>query len=186
MRKPAKEISIRAAQDSDITEIKELLRLAWHQAYAPTLGTGRVDELISVWHTEQRLKNDIAQPNINFLVAVGSDTTPWPEERATAPICATATVTRPLSARISPPKADLIIGRMYVHPAAQKGGLGTVMMQQIIKPLASGTRLALTVEPANQGAIRFYQRFGFEIYGPGSCSEDPHDDVPTLIMATTI
>lgn len=178
---------IRPARENDIQEIKDLLRLAWHRAYAPTLGKDRVNDLIRVWHSEQRLKNDIAQPNINFLVAESTgNAAATGSDHITRPLCATATVTKVPPEKPNPLNTDLVIGRMYVHPAAQNSGLGTVMMQHITKPLASGTRLALTVEPANQGAIRFYQRFGFEIHGPGSCSEDPHDDVPTLIMTTTI
>lgn len=160
---------IRPATLNDIPAIQQLLRHVWLETYADALGEAKVLELSEIWHNSERLKLDIGQDNIIFLIA-----------EQDAKLLATASLTRKNNQEGA--LLSAVIGRMYVHPAAQKQGLGEALLKALITPLEEGTRLSLTVEPQNQGAISFYQRHGFEIAGPGSCSEDPHDDVPTLIM----
>lgn len=167
-------INIRPAALEDIEGIQKLLKLTWQATYAPAIGQQKVEELSQIWHNSERLKLDIDRDNMTFLVALRQ-----------AEIIATASLTKNQPSNIGEETKQpqtAIIGRMYVHPSAQNQGLGAKLMERLLEPLEPGTKLSLTVEPQNKSAIEFYRRFGFSIKGPGSCSEDPHDDVPTLIM----
>ncbi|GJM03473.1 MAG: hypothetical protein DHS20C08_19740 [Rhodomicrobium sp.] len=174
----SKTIQIRPAQLADIKNIQTLLRQTWFETYAPAIGKDKVRELSTLWHSDERLKFDIARDNMTFLVAERNN-----ELVATASLTIKETRqqdTKPKTG--AKPPIEAVVGRMYVHPSAQNEGLGAGLLSHLLAPLVPGTRLSLTVEPHNKGAIEFYSRFGFSIEGPGSCSDDPHDDVPTLIM----
>ena len=151
------------AEKADLQEIQTLIRATWHATYDPVHGHDKMHELSKVWHNLDRLNQDLARENSRFLIMRQRDQ-----------IIATAFVYE------KPGK--VIIGRVYVHPLRQNSGLGTLLMQDIMQEIKDSSEISLTVEPENIGAIRFYERYGFKIEGPGSCSEDPHDDIPTQIM----
>lgn len=173
----AERIEIRPAALEDISAIQNLLKLVWQKTYTPIIGAQKVEELSNIWHNSERLKLDIDRDNMTFLVADNNT-------RIIATGCLTIyeDQTKDQPKTLMRNYTEAVIGRMYVHPAAQNQGLGKLLLERLLEPLHRGTRLSLTVEPQNKSAIEFYQRHGFKIKGPGSCSEDPHEDVPTLIM----
>ncbi len=158
-------LQIRYATVKDIADIQNLLRITWHHTYDNILGPEKVIAISKLWHSHERLENDITSPDCHFLVM--NDKTE---------IFATVYVRYQGN--------DVILGRMYVHPNRQGKGYGSELMQAIISAvqLRHGQRISLTVEPRNQSSIRFYEKFGFKIIGTGSCSEVPYDGDPTLIM----
>lgn len=159
----AKTFYIRQATREDIPHIQELLKLTWHQSYDQPLGKEKVTELITSWHTTERLKEDLYKDNCQFLVC---------EENGE--LIATSFLNNQ--------EKQAIISRMYIHPEHQNKGIGSKLMEKILASMSKETCISLTVEPQNTSAIEFYKKFGFEIIGPGSCSQDPHEDIPTLIM----
>ncbi len=159
----AKIHTIRHAQKKDIDQIQDLLQVTWHESYDKTLGHKKVSELINEWHTKERLEEDILKENCQFLV--------YTEQ---CEIIATSFLNNQ--------GKDAILGRMYIHPHKQSKGIGSELMEKILSSISKETCISLTVEPQNISAIQFYKKFGFTIQGPGSCSEDPHDEIPTLIM----
>lgn len=157
------EIVLRPVTQDDIEIIQDLLRSAWHKTYDKNLGPEKVAQLSQIWHSSDRLTEDINNLHCRFLVATLKNQ-----------ICATIL--------LSDQGNDVILSRMYVHPKAQNKGLGTTIMQTIMTTIGEDKLISLTVEPTNTSAIEFYQKFGFIIKGQGSNSKDPHDDIPTLIM----
>lgn len=157
---------IRPASQEDIPDIQDLLRLSWHAAYDNILGHDKVTKLTKNWHSHERLNEDLIKPNCQFLVLTIQNE-----------ICATSFVNHQ--------GKEAILSRMYILPKWQHNGLGTELMNMILASIGKETCISLTVEPQNSNAIQFYKNFYFEITGPGSCSEDPHDDIPTLIMRRT-
>lgn len=154
---------IRKATHADLSSIQALLRSTWHATYDEILGRKRIEELSKTWHHLDRLQSDLDRKQSRFLVLLINN-----QIKATAFVYNKNDVT--------------IIGRVYVHPDCQNSGLGTLLMKDIMAHESQGTTMRLTVEPNNNAAIQFYQKLGFEIEGPGSCSEDNHDGIPTLIM----
>lgn len=59
---------------------------------------------------------------------------------------------------------DFELRSIVVVPEKQGKGLGTAMMEKILK-LTKGKNIHLATHPRNPGAIRFYLKFGFEIFG---------------------
>ena len=59
------------------------------------------------------------------------------------------------------------IRRLYVHPDSQRKGIGSSLMTAALAApeVVEARRLYLDVSEHNQGAVRFYRRFGFEIVG---------------------
>ncbi len=159
----AKTYYIRQATREDIPHIQELLKITWHKSYDLPLGKERVTELTKQWHTTERLEKDLNKDHCKFLVC---------EENGE--IIATSFLNHQ--------ENTAILGRMYIHPNHQNKGIGSQLMEKILASKAKGTCISLTVEPQNTSAIEFYKKFGFKIEGQGSCSEDPHEDIPTLIM----
>ncbi len=157
---------IRHAKIEDVPQIQNLLKVTWHWSYDDTIGHEKVSELIGIWHTKDRLEEDILKKHCQFLVCT--------EHRD---IIATSFLDKQ--------EKDAILSRMYIHPRHQNKGIGSKLMEKIFSALRKEACISLTVEPQNTSAIQFYSKFGFKIEGPGSCSEDPHDEIPTLIMRRT-
>ncbi|MCP4417318.1 MAG: GNAT family N-acetyltransferase [Chloroflexi bacterium] len=65
------------------------------------------------------------------------------------------------------PDKDWAINKMYVHADFQNRGVGSLLMDSALEQLrrAGITRIFLDVWEHNLGAIRFYQRYGFELIG---------------------
>ena len=56
------------------------------------------------------------------------------------------------------------VGAMYVRPEHQGKGLGSQLMQKVLEWLGNED-IELTVVQYNKKAIKFYQKWGFEIVG---------------------
>lgn len=162
----AKIYQIRPAKIEDVPQIQNLLKVTWHWSYDDTIGYEKVSELIQLWHTKERLEEDILKKHCQFLVCT--------KQRE---IIATSFLNKQ--------EKDAILSRMYIHPSHQNKGIGADLMEKIFASISKETCISLTVEPQNTSAIKFYSKFGFEIQGPGTCSEDPLDEIPTLIMKRT-
>jgi GNAT superfamily N-acetyltransferase len=60
-----------------------------------------------------------------------------------------------------------IVGNVYTHPAYRSLGYGTVCTSAVVEELLSQSLdVVLSVEQANEAAIKIYQRLGFRIYCP--------------------
>lgn len=62
---------------------------------------------------------------------------------------------------------DRELQRLYVHPDFQNRGIGTGLMEAALAHpgLRNSERIVLDVWEHNQGAQRFYARYGFEVVG---------------------
>jgi GNAT superfamily N-acetyltransferase len=59
----------------------------------------------------------------------------------------------------------VLIQRLYVLPEAQRQGIGTALLEAATAALAPVSRLRLQVEEANEQALAFYRKQGFEAAG---------------------
>lgn len=135
---------IRHCTAADIPAVRTLLLETWHATYDGWLGVERVDEISSTWHSEGQLAAQVGKSGGVFLVA----------EQDGALVGTTF-------AHID--ADDVEIGRLYVHPAHQRRGIGTALFLSLRDGFAGAARFHLDVEPRNEGAIRFYRRHGFRV-----------------------
>ena len=52
---------------------------------------------------------------------------------------------------------------LAIAPLAQGQGVGKTLLQQFLRTLNPGQQIWLTVDPANQAALRLSQQFGFHV-----------------------
>lgn len=58
---------------------------------------------------------------------------------------------------------ELSLLSLAIAPLAQGQGVGKTLLQQFLRTLNPGQQVWLTVDPANQAALRLYQQFGFHV-----------------------
>ncbi|EAU42578.1 hypothetical protein FP2506_07051 [Fulvimarina pelagi HTCC2506] len=137
---------IRTAMERDLDAISELLSETWRATYDPIYGSARVDEITKSWHSVAALKPRLKRPSSEFIVgddgksiggmgfAVSSDAD----------------------------RALVVLHQLYVRPSEQRAGLGSEMLLEIMNAFPDGRRIRCEVEPANLGAVAFYEKHGFK------------------------
>jgi ribosomal protein S18 acetylase RimI-like enzyme len=76
--------------------------------------------------------------------------------------------------------------QLYVDPERVYEGIGRELLTEIIQSFPEASAIRLLVEPANTGAIGFYEGFGFERTGETSHCGEGGKDVPALIYELTL
>lgn len=77
------------------------------------------------------------------------------------------------------------IGAIYVHPSYQAKGVGSQLMEQMIKWLGDENDIDLEVASFNENAKNFYMKFGFVQAGKGEFplkNLNPIKAIPTIKM----
>lgn len=156
---------VRTASERDLEAVKELLAETWHATYDAIYGVERVNEITSQWHTLTSLKARLTQPNSEFLVADDGKT-----------IAGVA-----FAAATDDPKV-VKLRQLYVLPAFQHKGIGSMLLEEIEDSFPEARTLRLEVEGANAPAIRFYEANGFtEIGQVGDCGASG-SGIPALLF----
>jgi ribosomal protein S18 acetylase RimI-like enzyme len=70
------------------------------------------------------------------------------------------------------------IGRLIVHPAYQRKGIGTMLMKSMEKTFSGAERFELFTGTKSIDNIRLYRRLGYEIFG----EEDLSSEVRLVFM----
>jgi ribosomal protein S18 acetylase RimI-like enzyme len=135
---------IRTASERDLAAVQKLLGICWHATYDGIYGVERVNAITADWHSMASLKARLAKPYSEFIVAESSDGLAG---------MAYASQTDP---------AFAMLHQLYIVPAAQGRGLGGEMLAEIEAAFPDAKAMRLEVEAANEKAVRFYARNGFE------------------------
>ena len=146
---------IRTASERDLPAVQTLLGICWHATYDPIYGAERVTAITAEWHSMPSLKQRLAKPYSEFIVAEG-------------PVGLAGMA----YASQSDP-AFVMLHQLYILPQAQGRGLGAEMLGEIVAAFADAKAMRLEVEAANEKAVRFYSRHGFEtISRTENCGND--------------
>jgi ribosomal protein S18 acetylase RimI-like enzyme len=136
-------IIYRKARVEEVSEIKELLRVTWHDTYSHVYTSEAIEKVRSEWHTIELLTKQITNPKALFIIAL--------ENNNIIAMCNT-----------DEDKDDVInIQRLHVLPGYQRRGIGSQLISEVIKAFPSIKTLQLEVEKENQKAIAFYAKHGF-------------------------
>jgi ribosomal protein S18 acetylase RimI-like enzyme len=147
--------TIRPATPSDARAIAEIHVAAWRTAYRGIVGD---DELarMSVDERAERWTEILGGDESRTVVAE--------RDGAIAGYCAVFRPSRDEGAR--PDTAE--IAALYVSPDCWRSGIGSALLEQVVTELRTEARwadLTLWVFSANEPALAFYARHGFENAG---------------------
>jgi ribosomal protein S18 acetylase RimI-like enzyme len=148
-------LTVRCCEPRDLSQVRELLVRTWHATYDAIYGPAKVTEITDRWHAIDQLQRQLRAPLSLFLVA---------EEGGSL-----------IGTSKASGKADggLRLDRLYVDPAAQGQGVGSMLLAATLDAYPFAKSIELEVEPKNHGALDFYRRRGFDVAGAvGDCGGD--------------
>jgi ribosomal protein S18 acetylase RimI-like enzyme len=153
----APRISIERATSTDARTLSELGTATFMVAFGHLYRREDLDTFLAQAHSEARYSTILANPNTAVWLA--RDTSGQALAYAVAGRCGLPVPD------LEPDAGE--IKRLYVRPPGQNSGLGSKLMHTMLDWLAAAGRdpLYVGVWSGNQGAQRFYQRYGFEKVG---------------------
>jgi ribosomal protein S18 acetylase RimI-like enzyme len=144
-------LPIREARAEDIHPLAAFARLTYARAFGESLAAGDLEHhlahRLSDAYFAQAFKEDAillaCDPDLIGFAQIGAA-----EVDGAAP-------------------GDAMLRRLFVHPARQSAGVGSLLMRAVLAhPRLEGARcLYLDVWGENHGALRLYERFGFTVVG---------------------
>jgi ribosomal protein S18 acetylase RimI-like enzyme len=137
-------ITIEKVTAKDIPEVKQLLSYTWKDTYGSFLSAKIIEKVTTVWHNPEALRSQAENTAIYFAVAKD-------ENRK---IVGLITVGRF-------DKESLHLGRLYVHPEAQRQGIGSQLLTAALKAFPNTKVMRLEVEEENKKGVSFYHKQGF-------------------------
>lgn len=158
---------VRTASRRDLSAIRDLLVETWHATYDSIYGAAKVKEINDEWHATAALEKRLSMPHSEFVVAddgkilLGMAFASQREKRVT-------------------------LHQLYVSPSAQGRNIGTDLLQEIIFCFDGANEISLEVDPANTGAIRFYEAFGFEKSGETANCGAEGSGIPAAVYSMKI
>ncbi|MHB2265511.1 GNAT family N-acetyltransferase [Aliihoeflea sp. PC F10.4] len=154
---------VRTASKNDLSAVRDLLVETWHATYDPIYGTERVTEITDEWHSIAALEKRLDAPMSEFLVADDG-----------AAIGAVA-----FAEAIEDGKT-VKLRQLYVRPADQGRGIGSMLLDEVEGCFPEATRIRLEVEERNDKAVAFYLAQGFARVG------ETQGEMPTAIYERPI
>jgi ribosomal protein S18 acetylase RimI-like enzyme len=159
---------IRTASERDLPTVQKLLGICWHATYDDIYSSERVSAITADWHSLSSLNDQLAKPYSEFIVAERSDG-----------LAAMAYASQ------SDP-AFVMLHQLYVLPGAQGQGLGREMLAEIEAAFPDAKAIRLEVEAANEKAVRFYERQGFETVSRTENCAREESGIAALIMQKSL
>lgn len=138
-------ITIHRANKEEVKEIKELLSHTWKDTYGKYLSPEAIEKITSVWHDPQRLKEQMDNPNVYFVVAKDED----------------GLIVGLITVDVKD-NSSLFMSRLYIHPNHQRKGIGSLLLEALRSEYPNAKTLELEVEEVNDKGINFYKKHEFE------------------------
>src|SRR5258708_3078105 len=123
---------IKNVEEKDVPAVKKLLTTTWLDTYGPFLSEEVIKETTTKWHDPKVLAKQAKEPTTHFKEAIDDS--------------------NQIVGLITARKVDqdtLRIGRLYVDPNNQRLGIGSALMEDLIKSYPEVKRIKLEVEEQN-------------------------------------
>ena len=145
-------VVIAAAAATDIPVVQRLANEIWRHHYPGILGIEQIEYMLAQGYSRSALERFVTTDDAGLALAL-ADRQPV----GFAAWCRT------------PEPAEMKLDKLYVLPQVHGNGLGRALIEHVAgRAAACGcTRLTLNVNRGNAGAIRAYERCGFEIVARG-------------------
>ncbi len=157
---------VRSAHESDLKKVQDLLAETWRATYTPLYGAQKVEEIIADWHSIPSLKERLARPHSEFLLADDGKVIGGMAFAAMMPDMA----------------KTVMLHQLYVKPELQHQGVGRDLFAEIETCFPDAEVMRLEVEAENKSAIAFYQAHGLaEVDRTENCGRD-NSGIAAIIM----
>jgi ribosomal protein S18 acetylase RimI-like enzyme len=142
------DIEVRPVAPEDVAAVVTLARDIWHLHYPGIITPAQIDYMLDQRYQPTRVLDELAQPDI------------WWDQA----FLGTARVGF-ASCHFLPASAEMKLDKLYVHPSAQRQGVGQALTRAVVAHgrAQGATTLMLAVNKHNAGAIAAYERSGFSI-----------------------
>ncbi|MDD5492565.1 MAG: GNAT family N-acetyltransferase [bacterium] len=141
-------ITIDEVRIFDIQAVSEVLKTVWVDTYHSFLSPETMMKVTEFWLDPEMLKNQIMNPEVLFLAA----------KDETGAIVGIAT-----AMHIEP--TTLQLARLFVLPAKQRQGIGTLLLEHVVKKIEYIKTIRTEVEENNMRGICFCTKHGFKKVG---------------------
>lgn len=141
---------VRTASKRDLPAVRDLLVETWHATYDPIYGAERVSEITDAWHSLAALEARLEAPVSEFLVADDGKA-----------------ISAMAFAEASNDGKTVLLRQLYVRPAHQGRGIGSMLLDEIEGCFPEASRIRLDVETRNEKSVAFYLAQGFARVGTG-------------------
>lgn len=157
---------IRSASKADLPRVSALLGRSWHATYDALHGVEKVAALTARWHSVPALKERLARPDSEFVVADDG-----------------SRIGGMAYAAMDGSDRDVaVLHQLYVEPDLLGQGIGRDLFAEVETCFPAAKRMRLEVEPGNERAMRFYAGLGFnEVGWTGNCGGD-QSGIPAVIL----
>lgn len=144
---PASSTSIRKMEVYDIPAMREMAEDIWRKHYVPEVADlEQIEYMLKMFYCDKDIKSKLEKKSQYFWILHYNDK------------LAAYVAIEPRD------NNDWLIDKIYVDMDIQRRGLGSTLLQHIIKEHAPKT-LSLRVSRKNYKAVNFYSRHGFSITG---------------------
>ena len=133
---------VRRATVDDVPAIRSVLAVTWRDTYGAFVPLEAIERTTAVWHAPEALAAELADSTTYTGVAVDQ-----------------SGVVGMVTAHGRPDAVD--IARLYVHPAAQRRGIGARLLTSALSAFPDVPRARLEVEAQNPKGRAFYAQAGF-------------------------
>ncbi|ACA55076.1 hypothetical protein N494_04845 [Clostridium botulinum A2B7 92] len=138
-------LTISKVKKEEIHEVKKLLSSVWADTYKDILSEEVINKVTTLWHDVEQLKEQCEAKDTLFIVAK--------EDNENIVGLATANLID---------DCTINLGRLYVKIEHQRSGIGSCLLNYIIKDFDSINKIQLEVAVGNSKAINFYAKNGFK------------------------
>ncbi|MEX0955899.1 MAG: GNAT family N-acetyltransferase [Rhizobiaceae bacterium] len=147
----------------DAAAVAALVAGSWERTYVPLIGEEKVRSQNAQIHTPDRIAADMTRPHSESFVAVTGD-----------------------GAVVGYAFADVVKGvlwldRLHVAEDHQGSGVAAGLLHAVMANYVGEPSISLEVIEANQRAVGFYEKQGFQVVERKSACGSI-DGVPTLVM----
>lgn len=141
-------VVLSAMTDADVEAIGDLAREIWLLHYPGIITREQIDYMLVQRYAADHLRYELTQPDIQWRVA----------RRDGAAVGFSASVYLAAS-------HELKLDKLYVHPQAQRGGVGRMLMDAALARAEAlqCRNLILAVNKQNEKAIAAYRAYGFAV-----------------------
>ena len=155
MTQPA--ITYRFMTEADLEAVGALAHRIWHAHYPSIITVAQIDYMLAKSYTPESLARQLREGQRFLLAFAGNSLLGF------LSVGALEKITDPILRGEKVQLGDYFLHKFYIAPEAQGSGLGTSLLDAMLRQMPEIRRLRLQVARANVNSWNFYLKRGFTI-----------------------